>query len=222
MLFGGSPIRTVDRVPDLMAPIDLTVDIEQLKTAVSNIFQSVGFNEEQAFENPTKQISFNFNHPQTIPPGVKNIHYGALANNEDFIFNKFGLSTNDFCVLDTLAIGTYLEEVYNSIKEWHSKNKAHEGNLNRLHSTILGNGAGYHLHSDNHTTIRYHIALSTNRFTYMMCAKDGDVKVTHIPADGRVWLLDTRILHTALNLAPNRMDKTQRLRNHLIFSVSDQ
>jgi hypothetical protein len=29
-------------------------------------------------------------------------------------------------------------------------------------------------------------------------------------------------LHTALNLAPNRFNKAERLRNHLIFSVSNQ
>ena len=222
MLSGGSALRTVDRVPDLMAPTGLTIDIELLKQTVDSVFQAVNFTPEQALANPTKQISFNFNHPKSIPSQVKNLHYGALANNEDFIIEKFGITTADFCVLDPLATGTYLEEVYDLIQNWHNNNKSHEGRLNRVHSTILGNGAGYHLHSDSHTTIRYHIALTTNKFTYMMCEQFGEVKVTHIPVDGQVWLLDTRVLHTALNLAPNRFSKSLRLRNHLIFSVSHQ
>jgi len=222
MLSGGSAFRTVDRVPDLMAPTGLTVDVVKLKETVDSIFDAVGFTPDLAFSNSSKQVSFNFNHPQIIPEQIKNLHYGALANNEDFIFNKFGITTADFCVLDELAKNTYLEEVYNLVKDWHNKNKSQEGQLNRVHSTILGNGAGYHLHSDNHTTIRYHIALSTNKFTYMMCEQFGEVKVTHTPVDGQVWLLDTRVLHTALNLAPNRFNKAERLRNHLIFSVSNQ
>ena len=219
MPFGGKPIEFLDQVPGLIEPTGITLDIVRLQNAVSKIFSMVGFNEAVAFSNPNGQISFNLTHPAKIPKNIKNIHYGALAANEDRL-KEFGLNCKDFTVLEPLAVGTYIEEAISLIANWHSSNKSHEGSINRIHSAILANGAGFHFHSDQHTTIRYHIALSTNNLSYMMCVDDNKVKATNIPVDGRVWLLDTRVLHTALNLAPNRYNEQDRLRNHLILSVS--
>jgi len=219
MQSGGKEIEFVNHVPGLIEPIGITVDIFKLKEAIDKIFLAVGFKEADTFNCASSQISFNLTHPAKIPNGVKNIHYGALAANEDRL-KDFGLNCKDFTVLEPLAVGTYIEEAISLIANWHSSNKNYEGSINRIHSAILANGAGFHFHSDQHTTIRYHIALSTNDLSYMMCVDNEKVKATNIPVDGRVWLLDTRVMHTAINLAPNRYDKQDRLRNHLIISVS--
>ncbi len=219
MLSGGKIIEFVDQVPGLIEPIGITVDITRLQNAVSEVFTKVGFNEAFAFTNPRNQISFNLNHPTKIPSTVKNIHYGVLATSEDNLVD-FGLGCKDFTVLDPLVVGTYIEEVVSIVANWHNSNKLHKGTINRVHSAILGNSAGFQFHSDQHTTIRYHIALSTNDLSYMMSIVNNKVKATNIPVDGRVWLLDTRVLHTAMNLAPNRYNEKDRIRNHLIISVS--
>jgi len=217
MQFGGKAIEYVDRVPALIEPTGIVVDICKLRDTVDKIFTNVGFKESLVFDSPSGQISFNLNHPEKIPQGVKNIHYGALASNESKL-SKLGINYKDFIVLDKLAIGTYLEEVISIVTNWHKQNKSHEGSLNRVHSAILGNGSGFRFHTDEHTTIRYHIALSTTDLSYMMCIDDDKVKATNIPVDGRVWLLDTRVLHTAVNLSPNQY--ADKIRNHLILSVS--
>jgi hypothetical protein len=217
MLSGGKEIEFVDHVPEFMEPIGVVVDISKLKDALDKIFTAVGFKESDTFNYPSSQICFNLNHPEKIPKGVVNIHYGGLATHDEKL-QEFGLTYKDFSVLDKLAVGTYVEEVISTVTDWHNQNKSHEGNINRVHCSLLGNGSGYRLHADQHTTIRYHIALSTTDLCYMMCVSDNKVKATNIPVDGRVWLLDTRVLHTAINLSPNRY--ADKIRNHLIFSVS--
>ncbi len=214
MQFGGNS------VPGLIEPIGVQIDINRLVASVTNIFDKTGFDPTTAYSTVSKQVTFNFNHPKNPPAQVKNLRFGGMAVGEEQLKDRYNLTTSDFTEMDEIVNGTYLNEVYHTIKSWHEKNKSAEGSLNRLHSAILSNGSGFQLHKDPHTTIRYHIALTTNQYCYMLCDTGQTVHSIHIPANGQVWLLDTRVLHTALNLAPNSMDRQARLRNHLIFSVS--
>lgn len=220
MLSGGKALISVDSIPKLVEPIGIQIDINRLQSEVLEIYQARKFSELKAYETTTRQVTFNFNHPKVIPAGVENIHFGALATGEDLLKSRFNMTTSDFTEMDPMVIGTYLEDVYNQIQDWHKKNCSELGTLTRMQCTVLANGAGYQMHVDHHTTIRYHIALRTNEYSYMLCQDNENIKVVHIPADGRIWLLDTRAMHTALNLAPNRIDRLERLRSHIILSVS--
>lgn len=211
-------MNMTNSVPGLIEPIGIQIDIEKLKQAVAGIYKATGFEESMAAKTGTRTLAFNFNHPVTIPDSIENIHFGALATGEDLLRSKFGMTTSDFTQMDPMVTGTYLETVYNLVQVWHQAHRSNLGRLNRLHGAVLANGAGYQLHIDSHTTIRYHIALTTNEYCYMLCKQNNMIQSVHIPADGQVWQLDTRVLHTALNIAPKSLK--DNLRSHLIFSVS--
>ena len=214
------PISSVDSVPDLIEPIGIAVQIQRLQTELAQMFQVTGFTELMALENQDRKQDFNFNHPKMIPAGVSNLNFGQLATGEEQMQARFGLTTGDFTEMDPWLENSYLAEIYDQIRDWHENNhRFARGKLGRLHLTVLGNGAGYQMHRDRHTVCRYHIVLRTNAYSYMLTQIGTDIKAVHMPADGKIWLLNTGSMHTALNLAPNRLDPLQRLRSHIIVSI---
>lgn len=198
----------------------MVINIQRLQQELAQMFQATGFTEIMALENPSRKQDFNFNHPKLIPAGVHNLNFGALAISEDTLKSKFGLTTGDFTEMDPWLIDSYLEEIYGQIQNWHQQHHHSKlGTPTRLHCTVLGNGAGYQMHIDRHTVCRYHIALRTNAYSHMLAQIGPEIKAVHMPANGEIWLLHTGVLHTALNLAPNRLKPLDRLRSHLIISV---
>jgi hypothetical protein len=220
------PIETVDSIPGSIEPIDLKFDRRQIARQLDLLYEKTGFDKYSPFRLSRQQNTFNLNHPYVMPKEIieKNGEFarfhGNISVDEGQLVEKYGLGVRDFVVMDPMVSSTYLGEVYRQVRKWHDTNQADKGLLNRYQTTLLANGAGYQLHVDQHTTIRYHIAVTTNRFCYMMSEHDGVIKAVHIPADGRVWMLDTRVMHTALNIAPNKFSQDDRIRNHIIISVS--
>jgi hypothetical protein len=198
----------------------LSISIGRLQEEIALMFQATGFSELMALENHNGSQDFNFNHPKMMPAGVTNRNFGQLAAGEDQLRSKFGLTTGDFTEMDPWLKDSYLAEIYDQIRDWHQQNHHFaQGNPARMHCTVLANGTGYHMHIDQHTVCRYHIALRTNAYSYMLTQIGTDIKAVHIPADGEIWLLHTGSMHTAINLAPGRLDPLQRLRSHIIVSV---
>lgn len=213
------PISSVDSIPGLVERTGMSINIGRLQQEMMLMFHATGFSELMALDKPGI-TDFNFNHPKLIPEGVNNLNFGQLARGEDHLQSKFGLTTGDFTEMDPWLKDSYLAEIYEQIRDWHNQNhRSSEGNLARLHCTVLANGTGYSMHIDRHTVCRYHIALRTNAYSYILAQLGTDIKAVHIPADGGIWLLHTGSMHSALNLAPNRLDPLQRLRSHIIVSV---
>jgi len=217
-------ITPYDSVPGFIEPIPLVIDLARLNIAVEEIFAHVKFDKYSAFNLPGKNVNFNLNYPSKISAEYLSVesrkYVGELSKGEEDLIKRFNVSTVDFDTMPDLVKNSYIGEVTSQLTEWHNTNRATLGQINRVHCVVLSNGSGHRLHVDKHTTCRYHIALSTNIYSYMMAVDQDQVKTVHIPADGRIWLLDTNHDHAAQNIAPHHIGKDKRLRIHMIFSVS--
>jgi len=103
---------------------------------------------------------------------------------------------SDYTILHPDLKGSYIEEVFAQLpfKPF------------RARLMVLDPAVCYSIHSDD--TPRYHIAVTTSieaRFVFV-----DRQRIIHIPADGRVYFVDTREKHTAFNAG-----KTARL--HIVF-----
>lgn len=218
-------ITPYDSVEGFIEPIPLTIDIDKLNQDVQMFFDKFKFDKYAVFNVPTRNINFNFNYPSKVPDAMfkeERLRYvGPIALGEEELLKYFKVSTSDFDTMPEIVQASYIGEVTKLVEDWHNSNRSHLGKINRIHCVVLANGSGHRLHVDVKTSCRYHIALTTNRYSYMMVDTDNEVKTVHIPADGRVWFLDTRTDHAAQNIAPHHIGKDARLRLHLIFSVSE-
>jgi Aspartyl/Asparaginyl beta-hydroxylase len=102
----------------------------------------------------------------------------------------------DYTILHPDLKDTYIEEVFTRLPFRPF----------RARLMVLDPSVCYSIHNDD--TPRYHIAVTTSpdaRFVFV-----DRQKIIHIPADGRVYFVDTRQTHTAFNAG-----KQPRL--HLVF-----
>lgn len=97
--------------------------------------------------------------------------------------------------------GTYLHEVYKTV------NEALGGTVGRVRLMRLQPRECYTFHKDDN--VRYHLAVRTHRAAFIAFQSG----LHHIPADGRVYRVDTTQPHTALN--GGREDRV-----HLVISTS--
>jgi hypothetical protein len=224
MQSGDNSIRSVVSEIGVIEALPLQFDIVKINTVLNELYAKVKFDSELN-DLPNNSVWFNLNHPATLPASVLEAgeagkYVGQIATGEQNLKLKYGLTHGDFTVMPDFVKNSYIGEVYNQLVDWHNLNKLSLGTVNRVHCAYLGPGASYRFHKDPHTTIRYHIAVTTNPYCYMMAQVGDEVISTHIPADGRVWLLDTSVYHTALNLFPNMLTSNNMIRTHMIFSVS--
>ena len=216
---------TYDKVDKLIDPIPLIIDLERLKKDVIDIGNAVGYTENglvSGTEIKHNQSTINFTHPKNIPQACidKNGEFrskfvGLLTSGQEYLMRNFNLSTEEFTEMDDLVTNSYLKVVTDQLQDYHTKTYG-KGQIRWIHGATLGPSASFHLHIDPHTTIRYHIALTTNDYSFMMAEDGEEIKVVNIPADGRVWFLETNVNHNAINISPSR-----EIRTHLIFSVYD-
>ena len=97
---------------------------------------------------------------------------------------------------------TFLHEIYLKISQISPLP------IGRVRLMKLNPGATYSLHRDN--SIRYHLAIKTNPQSFLRFKDKG---LQHIPADGKVYVTNTLLEHTAVN---NGADE----RIHLVFSTA--
>ena len=103
---------------------------------------------------------------------------------------------SDYTVLHPELRGTYVEEVFATLPFTPF----------RARLMMLDPAVCYSIHNDD--TPRYHIAVTTSpdaRFVFV-----DRQRIIHIPADGRIYFVDTRQKHTAFNAG-----KQPRL--HIVF-----
>lgn len=98
---------------------------------------------------------------------------------------------------------TYFHEIYERVQR-HTG-----GAIGRMRLMLLPPKACYSLHQD--PTIRYHLVLKTNPQALLIFPKNG---LVHLPADGKLYQVDTRQLHTAMNGGDED-------RIHLVMSASE-
>lgn len=215
-----------DVVPGLVEPTGLTIDINRLTQEIDALQSTYGFDGKSMEHTVHGQKTFNLNHPEKLPSDIKTtkeLFVSALCRGENELQRLFNLSTKDFTQFNEAVTKGYLWEVICAVTDWHNANNSSLGKISRIHCAYLGPGAGFQLHKDLHTTLRYHIALATNKFCTMVTVSDLDSNeayTTHIPADGKVWRLGTQVLHTALNLVPEYSAVRNKVRGHVIFSVT--
>ena len=96
-----------------------------------------------------------------------------------------GLQERHFTELDELCRGTYIEEVYHTLPY----------KIGRLRLMRVPSRRCYSIHQDS--SMRLHLPLVTNPGALMLFPDDD--KIVHLPADGRVFLIDTTRRHSAMN-----------------------
>jgi hypothetical protein len=91
----------------------------------------------------------------------------------------------DFCVFNREFDGSYLEEVLNSIPYL----------MGRFRLLRVKSRSCYSVHADQ--TMRLHMPLITNPHAYFIFP--GKNIIAHLPANGHMFLTNTRLRHTAVN-----------------------
>jgi hypothetical protein len=99
--------------------------------------------------------------------------------------------------------GTYFYEVLHSMKKNYR--------VGRSRLMLLPAGRCYTMHRDN-TAFRYHAAVLTNPYCFMTY---GTGEMHHIPADGNIYRMQVRPLHSAFNAG-----KTDRI--HFLFEFAEK
>ena len=121
-------------------------------------------------------------------------------NQESWFIGSGGLiTTKNFTVMNNFLVGSYYEQVHNTIKK--------DFLFTRVRLMNLVAGQCMSLHTD--TQPRIHIPVVTNEQCLMII----DNEVKHMPAKGSAWLTNTLKTHTALNanLTMNRI--------HILFDL---
>jgi hypothetical protein len=117
-------------------------------------------------------------------------------------FDSSGLRVyeeREFCVFNKDFQDTYFFEVYKNLPF----------KPGRMRLMVISPLKIYKMHCD--ATMRAHIAIATNPDCYIAFRDGGSY---HVPADGRLYVVDTLRLHTAYNAGDCE-------RVHLVISVAD-
>jgi len=128
-----------------------------------------------------------------------------------------GLDTSTFNITGAEIADKYVGTVIEQVKQYHANAYPNLNPVTRVYLAYLNTFAGYKLHVDQHTHFKYHLPIIENKYSYMFSENESGLEMTHLPADGRLWRLDTRQLHSAINMAP----MSNNYRMHIIFSVYD-
>ena len=213
-----------DQVPGLIEPTTLSIDLARLNLDIKKIWSTLDY-QSNDFKLALGK-NFNLTHPEYIPQSIvdefgelKSKFLGPLSYGEYQVMKNYGISTSLFTEMHDMVKNSYVKDVVDLVHNYHVSTKG-PAPVQWVFTVTLGAGGGYKLHRDVFTAHRYHVCLETNDFCFMMVKENSSNKIqtVHIPADGRVWLLDTNILHTAWNLDSN----ANKLRTHLIISIGQQ
>jgi len=216
-------IQTYEIVHNLIDPTPIKVDLPKLTKVIDNIRSCVGYDPSSCLENPGNQSTITLTYPKNIPKEFVDRHgelrskfIGGITGGETTMKEKYNISTADYTEMHNIVRYSYVNTIAKQLEDYH-RAKYGSGKIAWIHSPTLGPGAGFSMHIDSHCTARYHIVLTTTKYSYMMVEEDNEIKCVHIPADGRVWFLNTGVLHNAVNFIPSYNEVSTR--THLIFSV---
>jgi hypothetical protein len=208
-------------VPGLIEPTGVVIDLAQLNADITSLWTTLGF-QRHVFQKILAN-NFNLSYPRDIPESILSQYgelqskfLGPLSWGEARVMQLYGISTAAYTEMHDMVKHSYIKEVVDLV---HAHHQATIGpaEVQWVFTVTLGVGGGYKLHTDMHTAHRYHVCLETNEFSFVMVKEQGsdELQTVHIPADGRVWLLDTLSQHSAWNLDP----KPKNVRTHLVISL---
>jgi hypothetical protein len=103
----------------------------------------------------------------------------------------------------------YILPLYKDMPYTYSILEKYKMSRTRIMKMVKGNCYSYHID----LTPRIHIPLTSNE----RCMFIIDDKIYRLPADGSVYLVDTRLYHTALNA-----NREQFIRTHVVGNVNPQ
>ena len=130
---------------------------------------------------------------------------------------QLGLDTSTFNIIGAEIADRYIGTVIEEVKQYHKLIHPELNPITRVYCAYLNTFTGYRMHTDQHTYFKYHLPIIENKYSCMFSENDSALEITHLPADGRLWKLDTRQLHSAVNMSP----LSNNYRMHIIFSVYD-
>ena len=207
----------------------LTFDIDKISNEIASVLSTLNVDIEERLtsgkdKDKSTQASININHPNMDDYNVKALigqldvesakYYGPLTAGF-WPLVKSGVDPSSFKTVGKLFKGTYIEEVIEKVKEHHALTLPGLPPVTRVFCAYLGPGAGFTFHKDRQTYYKYHLPIKTNRWSLMYTGNETTLEGIHLPADGKLWRLNTSEMHTALNLSPNEND----YRMHIIFNV---
>lgn len=152
------------------------VDIEKFKLATHNFLRSHPFHREK------NQVCLT-HRPDSLDP-----YYEGAGSLYDFGREQFNFQEEEFHIFHEAWRSSYLYDVYVQLKE------VVPYSFGRIRLMHLRPVSCLSLHSD--PTIRLHIPIETNESSLFIFR---DQVPFHMPADGSVYLVDTRYPHTVIN-----------------------
>ena len=205
-------------------------DVAQINKDLNKLFKSLNFDLlKDCFDmEGVSKLGVNLTHPPMegqaleITKGkwpddpVASKYLGPLTLG-DKEAAKIGLDTSTFNIIGSEIKNTYLGTVIERVKKYHAFLHPNLNPVTRVYCAYLNTFAGYKMHIDQHTVFKYHLPVIENRYSFIFSENDSVLESMHLPADGKLWRLDTRKLHSATNMAP----ETNNYRMHIIFSVYD-
>lgn len=180
MIFQSSPVQA----------LNFRTDPKRLQEELSQVLKQV------AFHPVYKQISFR--HRQDLPTGEE-AFYDGVGSLWDFDKKRFKTQSREYNELHFTLRGGYWEHLIRDVESYWS------APLGRVRLMLRPPMSCYSLHQDE--DIRLHLAIQTNPGCFMVFPESG---CFHIPADGRLYASNTRLIHTAFNAGA-----TDRV--HLVF-----
>lgn len=228
-------------VPGFLDQCAITFDIDRIKQDLLDFSTSFNFHVDTIVRNITDpkkigQVSINLTHPEFTPKVIEVLN--TIGSNQDLNRAKYigplsfgdrpaielhGIEPSSYNVIGEYFENKYLGDVIRQVQNYHAITNPGMEPVTRVNCAYLDPGAGFTLHKDTHTHLKYHLPIYTNPFAYIMTHRvtsgtiDGDTTFSHLPADGKLWVLNTNEFHNAINLSPIRHD----YRMHIIFSVYD-
>lgn len=228
-------------VPGILDQCAINFDIGRIRQDLIDFSTHFDFDAGARVHNTTDpkkigQVGLNLTHPEFTSRVIEVLN--TTGGNQDLNRAKYigplvigdmqakshGIDPASYNVIGEYFENKYLGDVIRQVQNYHAITNPGMGPVTRVNCAWLRPGAGFALHKDTHAIMRYHLPIYTNPFSYIMThtftggTVDGDTTFSHLPADGKLWVLNTNEFHNAINLSPIEHDD----RMHIIFSVYPQ
>mgnify|MGYP002628850459 CR=1 FL=1 len=202
---------------------DIRFNVEEIRKEIDSILSMCGVGRYRALNTPSRGWTLNLSHlpeEKTLPEEVGNhiAKFTGMTRGNEPSLVAAGYSTADLNVLPPEVANGYLGEVYRKVVEYHNTRVDIPGTITRFNCVFVAEGGGYQLHKDMHTSVKYHIPVWTNKYSFFAAEHENEIKWVHMPADGALWILDTQVPHLAMNISPNTVPREQKVRAHLIIA----
>ena len=190
-------IHVVDTLPPFCYPIDYTIDRNELTASLNILSNRLRFNQRNS--------AFNLTHlPELTGKDRWNLHAGSHR-----FLVEAGVNELNFTELLEEVKDLYLGKIIQDLYKQH--NGPFQG---RCQISIQPPKSNYGPHIDKHTSSRYHIPLITNANCYWKFYKDNEIYKLHMPADNKVWYVDS------VNIKHDFHNDWDNYRWHLILANS--